>query len=185
MTKLNTIETERNKVILVDENDQTLGEMNKLEAHEKGLLHRAFSVFIFNSNKELLLQQRASHKYHGAQLWTNTCCSHPQLNEDIQMSAESRLKYEMGLQCKLRFLYSFIYKTEVENSLIENEYDHVFIGFSDDEPNINKDEVKDYKWVGLNKILEDINLNPEIYTYWFSAALPKVIAHIENELYLV
>ncbi|WP_410220709.1 isopentenyl-diphosphate Delta-isomerase [Pedobacter sp.] len=175
---------ERNKVILVNENDQVLGEMNKLEAHQKGLLHRAFSVFIFNSKGELLLQQRAAHKYHGAKLWTNTCCSHPQLNEDMRMGAEERLKYEMGLKCNLKFLYSFIYKAEVENNLIENEYDHVFIGLSDDEPTINKEEVQDYKWMNLNKVLEDINLNPEVYTYWFKAALPKVISNIKHEMLL-
>lgn len=173
---------ERNKVILVDENDNALGEVEKLEAHEQGKLHRAFSVFIFNDKGELLLQQRANHKYHGAGLWTNTCCSHPQLKEDVRQSAAERLAYEMGLKCDLEYSHSFIYKTKVENDLIEHEYDYVFVGYSNDEPNINKEEVQGYKWMNLNAILEDIHLNPDIYTYWFKVALPEVIYGMKKKV---
>lgn len=170
---------ERNKVILVDDNDVALGEMEKLEAHKQGHLHRAFSVFIFNDKGKLLLQQRANHKYHGAGLWTNTCCSHPQWDEDVLLSAAERLAYEMGLKCDLEFSHSFIYKIEVENNLIENEYDYVCIGYSDEEPKINKDEVQDYKWMDLNDILADISQNPENYTYWFKVALPMVMHNLK------
>lgn len=172
----------RNKVVLVNENGKAIGEMDKLEAHHKGMLHRAFSVFVFNDKGELLLQQRAKHKYHGAELWTNTCCSHPQLGEDILLGAEDRLKYEMGLQCNLELSHFFVYRTEVENNMIENEFDYVFIGYSNENPIINKDEVQDYKWMELNKVLEDINQNPKIYTYWFKVALNKVIVNIKNKV---
>jgi len=121
---------ERNNVVLVDENDNAIGEMEKLTAHKQGQLHRAFSVFIFNDKGELLLQQRASHKYHGAGLWTNTCCSHPQSGEDVGSSAQERLNYEMGLKCDLKFVDSFIYNEQVENNLIEHELNYVFIGYS-------------------------------------------------------
>lgn len=169
---------ERNKVILVDENDVALGEMGKLEAHKQGHLHRAFSVFIFNDKGELLLQQRANHKYHGAGLWTNTCCSHPQWNEDVRLSAAERLIVEMGMECDLSPSHSFIYKAKVENNLIENEYDYVYIGYSNEEPKINKDEVQDYKWMSLNEVLDDINQNPKKYTSWFKIALPIVMHNL-------
>lgn len=169
---------ERNKVVVVDVNDKPLGEMDKLAAHVEGRLHRAFSVFIFNSKMELLLQQRAMQKYHGAGLWTNTCCSHPQINEDVKASAEERLNFEMGLDCHLEFLYSFIYRAEVENNLIENELDYVFVGFTDNLPEINLAEAKAYKWMLVNDILDDFVNNPETYTYWFKMALPKVLANL-------
>lgn len=173
---------ERNKVILVDENDSVLGEMDKIEAHKQGHLHRAFSVFIFNNKGELLLQQRAEQKYHGAGLWTNTCCSHPQPGEDVLTSAEERLNHEMGLQSTLKFSHAFVYKSEVENNLIEHEYDHVFTGYIAGEPNINKDEVQDYNWMSLSEILEDIKNSPEIYTSWFKIALPQVIIDMEKNV---
>ena len=171
---------ERNKVVLVDENDYALGEMEKLEAHKQGQLHRAFSIFIFNDKGELLLQQRANHKYHGAGLWTNTCCSHPRWQEDVRSSARDRLAFEIGLTCDLVFSHSFVYKTAVENKLIEHEYDHVFIGYSNDEPQVNRDEVQDYKWMSLDGILEDIDQNPHSYTYWFKVALPSVILKLKG-----
>ena len=116
---------DRNKVVLVDEQDHALGEMDKMEAHEKGMLHRAFSIFIFNSERQMLIHQRAQHKYHGGGLWTNACCSHPQWGEEIKASASQRLAYEMGLKCDIDHLFSFMYHTPVENNLIEHEYDHV------------------------------------------------------------
>lgn len=171
---------ERNKVVLVDRKDNAIGEMEKLLAHQQGELHRAFSVFIFNDKGELLLQQRASNKYHGGGLWTNTCCSHPQLGEDIRMSAIERLHYEMGLKCDLKLVYSFIYKEPVENNLIEHELDYVFVGQTNQNPVLNKDEVQDYKWMNPTEILSDINENPSHYTVWFKQAFPELISKIER-----
>lgn len=171
---------ERSNVVLVDENDNAIAEMEKLIAHEQGCLHRAFSVFIFNEKGELLLQQRASHKYHGAGLWTNTCCSHPQWKEDVNSSAMERLNYEMGLQCDLKWIYSFIYNEQVENNLIEHELDYVFIGYSNQDPVLNKDEVQDYKWMYIHEILSDIKDNPSHYTVWFKQAFPELLSKINK-----
>lgn len=171
---------ERNNVILVDENDNAIAEMEKLLAHEQGCLHRAFSVFVFNDKGELLLQQRANHKYHGAGLWTNTCCSHPQWKEDVDSSAMERLNYEMGLQCDLNWIYSFIYNEQVENNLIEHELDYVFIGYSNQDPVLNKDEVQDYKWMYIDEILSDIKNNPSHYTVWFKQAFPELLSKINK-----
>ncbi|MCI0919780.1 isopentenyl-diphosphate Delta-isomerase [Sphingobacterium rhinopitheci] len=165
---------DRNNVILVDENDQQIGEMDKLLAHKNGNLHRAFSIFIFNDKSELLLQQRASQKYHGGDLWTNTCCSHPQPGEQLKESALERLYFEMGLQCDLEYSHSFIYKANVENNLIEHEYDHIFVGFSNQDPNLNRDEAQDFKWMHLEDIFSDIAVQPSKYTYWFKEAFPLV-----------
>ena len=151
---------ERNEVVLVDKNDKAIGVMEKLIAHEQGQLHRAFSVFIFNDVGELLLQQRANHKYHGAGLWTNTCCSHPLWGEDVGLSALERLNYEMGMKCNLKFVYSFIYHAQVENNLTEYELDYVFVGYANQKPVLNTDEVQDYKWLNTDKILSDIKKNP-------------------------
>lgn len=170
----------RNNVVLVDENDNEIAEMEKLTAHEQGYLHRAFSVFIFNDKGELLLQQRANHKYHGAGLWTNTCCSHPQWEENVDSSAVERLNYEMGLQCDLKWIYSFIYNERVENNLIEHELDYVFIGYSNQNPVLNKDEVRDYKWMSIDEILFDIENNPSHYTVWFKKAFPVLLSKINQ-----
>lgn len=169
---------ERNNVVLVDENDHAIAEMEKLVAHEQGCLHRAFSVFVFNNKGELLLQQRASHKYHGAGLWTNTCCSHPQWGETVVLSAQERLNYEMGLKCDLILVYSFIYNERVENNLTEHELDYVFVGYSDQNPVLNKDEVQDYKWMDSDEILSDIKNNPSHYTVWFKQAFPELLSKI-------
>jgi len=169
---------DRKNVVLVDENDNAIREMEKLTAHELGYLHRAFSIFIFNDNNELLLQQRAAHKYHGAGLWTNTCCSHPQWGENIALSAQERLNYEMGLKCELTMVYSFIYNERVENNLIEHELDYVFIGYSNQAPILNIDEVQDYKWMNTNTILSDIKNNPSHYTVWFKQAMPELLSKI-------
>lgn len=165
----------RNKVVLVDENDQVLGEMDKMEAHVKGALHKAFSIFLFNDKGETLIHQRAAHKYHGANLWTNTCCSHPQWDEDVKLSALERLQHEMGMVCDIEFQFSFLYQAEVENDLIEHELDHVFIGNSNDDPKINPDEVQDYKWISLLDLKKDIENNPLKYTFWFKKALPVLL----------
>lgn len=170
---------DRNKVVLVDENDKPIGEMEKLMAHEQGRLHRAFSVFIFNTKGELLLQQRANHKYHGADLWANTCCSHPQWGEDVLVSATERLNHEMGMDCDLKWVYSFLYHAQVENNLIEHELDHVFIGYSEHDPVINEDEVQDYKWVTIDELLADMKNHPSHYTVWFKQALPELLSEIK------
>ena len=158
------------KVILVDKNDNQVGLMPKLEAHEKGVLHRAFSIFIFNSKYELLLQKRASSKYHSGGLWTNTCCSHPREGEDILDAANRRLDEEMGIKTSLRKVYDFIYKAELDNQLTEHEFDHVFYGVYDNDPILNKDEAEDFKWVDMETLNNDIIKNEDNYTVWFKIA---------------
>lgn len=162
------------QVILVDETDKAIGAMEKLEAHQKGVLHRAFSVFIFNSKGLMLLQRRALGKYHSAGLWTNTCCSHPRPGENTQDAAHRRLKEEMGLETKLNYKTAFIYKAAFDNSLTEFEYDHVFIGETDKEPVINPAEVDSYAWMSLTDIREKISLQPEAFTVWFRIAIEKL-----------
>jgi isopentenyl-diphosphate delta-isomerase len=156
-------------VILVDEQDNKLGLMEKIEAHEKGVLHRAFSVFILNQKNQLLLQQRALHKYHSGGLWTNTCCSHPRDGETNLEAAHRRLQEEMGMNAPapLEKLLDFVYRAEFDNNMIEHELDHVFVGQSEDEPKINPEEVESYKWMDLDELKADIENNPEIYTAWF------------------
>ena len=160
-------------VILVDEKDNQIGLMPKMEAHEKGLLHRAFSVFIFNENGELLLQQRAKDKYHSPLLWTNTCCSHQRIGESNVEAGRRRLYEEMGFTVDLKEIFSFIYKAPFENGLTEHELDYVLIGRYDDVPNINKEEVASYKWMTLQDVKSDIENNPEIYTEWFKIIFKK------------
>ena len=158
------------KVILVDENDNQVGLMPKLEAHQKGLLHRAFSVFIFNSKYELLLQKRAASKYHSGGLWTNTCCSHPREGEDTLDAANRRLIEEMGIETSLRKVHDFIYKAELDNNLTEHEFDHVFYGIYNEDPIINEDEADDFKWIDMDSLNEDIKTNGDNYTIWFKIA---------------
>lgn len=161
-------------VILVDEQDNDIGVMEKLLAHQEGLLHRAFSIFIFNEKGELLLQQRALSKYHSAGLWTNTCCSHPRPNETIKDAANRRLFEEMGMSCDLKIITNFIYKTPFENGLTEHELDYVLTGITNQNPQINKDEVENYKWMPIEDIKKDIISHPDLYTSWFKIALEKV-----------
>tara|TARA_B100000989_G_scaffold53530_1_gene35875 strand:- start:668 stop:1186 length:519 start_codon:yes stop_codon:yes gene_type:complete len=158
------------KVILVDKNDNQVGLMPKLEAHEKGILHRAFSVFIFNNKYQLLLQKRASSKYHSGGLWTNTCCSHPREDEDTLDAANRRLNEEMGIKTSLRKVYDFIYEAKLDNNLIEHEFDHVFYGLYDEDPIINKDEVDDFKWIDMETLNDSIINNGDNYTVWFKIA---------------
>lgn len=166
------------QVILVNEKDEPIGLMGKMEAHEKGLLHRAFSVFVFNSKQEVLLQQRAACKYHSPNLWTNTCCSHPRAGETNQQAGERRLQEEMGLQVPLREVFSFIYKAPFDNGLTEHEYDHVLIGYSDAQPQINPEEVASWKWLSLEAIREDILQAPERYTAWFKIIFEEFYHHL-------
>lgn len=165
---------QRDKVILVDQNDQEIGYADKMEAHVKGMLHRAFSIFLFNSKKEMLIHQRAAGKYHGGGLWTNACCSHPQPGEDLKYSATERLHFEMGLQCELQKAFSFIYHSPVENGLIEHEYDHVYIGFTDDTPLPHPDEVQGYRWISTTDLKNEIELHPEKFTFWFKKAVQMI-----------
>ena len=154
-------------VVLVDEHDNAIGTMEKLEAHQKGILHRAFSILLFNSQGELLLQKRSSLKYHSSGLWTNTCCSHPLPDEPVQQAARRKLKQEMGIDLKTEFAYKFIYKTSLDKGLIEHELDHVFTGTFDGIPVINKEEVEEWKFANLIDLKKDIQKNPDHYTYWF------------------
>ena len=164
-------------VILVDEQDTPIGLMEKQAAHVTPHLHRAFSVFVFNSKGELLLQQRALSKYHSPGLWTNTCCSHPRDGETVTEAASRRLMEEMGMQCELREVYTFIYKAPVGQGLTEHEFDHVLIGRSDAIPNINAEEVASWKYMNLNDLEKDIELHPEHYTEWFKITFEEMTHH--------
>ena len=169
---------EEEKVILVNENDEQIGLMPKLEAHEKALLHRAFSVFVFNDKNELMLQQRALGKYHSPGLWTNTCCSHQREGETNIQAGKRRLIEEMGFVVDLQESISFIYKAPFDNGLTEHEYDHVLIGKYNKAPVINPDEVASWKWMPLEDVKVDISLHPEIYTAWFKVIFDKFYEHI-------
>ena len=168
------------KVILVDKQDNEIGSMEKQEAHVKGLLHRAFSVFVFNNKNDLLLQRRAISKYHSGGLWTNTCCSHPRENEKTIDAAKRRLEEEMGMSCELKKQFDFIYKVKLDNNLYEHEYDHVFFGFSNDFPTINPQEVEEFTFKTLQEIDLEIKLNPNIYTEWFKICFQEVIKSHRN-----
>ena len=159
------------KVILVDEHDQETGVMDKLEAHQKGLLHRAFSILIFNEKGELLLQRRAVEKYHSGGLWSNTCCSHPQPGMSLKNAAELRLTQEMGIQTELSSNYKFLYKAEFRDHMTEYEYDHVLTGLYSGEITPDPAEVMDCKFMALRDLEKDMNLRPDMYTVWFRQAL--------------
>ena len=165
-------------VILVNENDEQIGTMPKMEAHEKAVLHRAFSVFIFNDDNELMLQQRAKHKYHSPLLWTNTCCSHQREGETNIEAGKRRLMEEMGFVVDLKETISFIYKAPFDNGLTEHEFDHVMIGHYNEEPEINPDEVEAWKWMPLEAVKVDIELHQEHYTAWFKIIFDKFYEHI-------
>jgi isopentenyl-diphosphate delta-isomerase len=162
------------EVILVNENDEPIGLMEKMEAHQKGLLHRAFSVFIFDSKGKILLQQRSAEKYHGANLWTNACCSHPLPNEKVEDAAQRRLKEELGFITRLHEIFSFIYHASVENDLVEYEFDHVFAGEYEGHIFPNSDEVANYNYKGMDDVKQEIELNPERFTSWFKIAFPRI-----------
>jgi isopentenyl-diphosphate delta-isomerase len=168
------------QVILVNEKDEAIGLMNKMEAHEKALLHRAFSVFVFNDKNELMLQQRAANKYHSPLLWANTCCSHQRDGESNLDAGTRRLEEEMGFVCNLKESFSFIYKAPFDNGLTEHELDHVMIGFYNGKPMINPIEVAAYKWMPLEAVQKDIKEKPEIYTEWFKIIFKEFYAHISK-----
>ena len=167
-------------VILVNEKDQEIGLMPKLEAHQKAVLHRAFSVFIFNSENELMLQQRASNKYHSPNLWTNTCCSHQRSGESNIQAGTRRLFEEMGFTTSLKEITSFIYKAPFDNGLTEHELDHIMVGYYNEDPVINSDEVEDWKWMKIEDVKKDIILNPDLYTAWFKIIFKNFYNHLNN-----
>lgn len=166
----------KNEVILVDEQDQVLGAMEKMEAHRKGALHRAFSIFIFDSKGRMLLQQRAAQKYHGGLLWSNACCSHPYPEEATQTSAHRRLGEELGFDTALTEIFSFTYKAAVENHLIEHEFDHVFAGEYENKVSPNPDEVADYCFSTMEEIKTAIHSHPDKFTSWFRIVFPQIEA---------
>ena len=166
------------QVILVNEYDEQIGLMPKLEAHEKAVLHRAFSVFVFNNKNELMLQQRALHKYHSPGLWTNTFCSHQRDGESNLQAGIRRLQEEMGFVTPLKETISFIYKAPFDNGLTEHELDHIMVGSYEDAPIINPDEVADWKWMPLEDVKQDIDDNPQLYTAWFKIIFEKFYEHI-------
>ena len=164
-------------VILVDSKDNELGTMEKMEAHRKGVLHRAFSVLLFNSKGEMLLQKRSAAKYHSASLWTNTCCSHPKPTESLATAVQRRLLEEMGINTQPEFAYKFQYRVQLDNDLIEHELDHVYVGLFNGEPAINSEEAEGWKFINVNDLREDAGRNPNNYTYWFKL----IINHPEME----
>ncbi|HET8737441.1 MAG TPA: isopentenyl-diphosphate Delta-isomerase [Pricia sp.] len=168
------------QVILVDQNDKSIGTMPKMEAHQKGVLHRAFSVFVMNEKGETLLQQRAADKYHSPLLWTNTCCSHQRVGESNIEAGKRRLQEEMGFFTELDELFSFIYKAPFHNGLTEHEFDHVMIGSYEGKPNINLAEVADWKWMKPEDVRTDIEEHPEKYTAWFKIIFEKFYGHIST-----
>jgi isopentenyl-diphosphate Delta-isomerase len=165
------------EVVLVDERDNELGSMEKMEAHHAGVLHRAFSVLLFNSKGEILLQKRSTAKYHSAGLWTNTCCSHPRPAEKMEVAVRRRLMEEMGIDIQPEFAYKFLYKVSLDNNLVEHELDHVYVGQFDGIPNANAAEVASWKFAPISSIKEDMQKNPEAYTHWFKL----IVNHPELE----
>ena len=169
------------QVILVDAHDNAVGTMEKMEAHRKGVLHRAFSVLVFNSKGELLLQKRARSKYHSGGLWTNTCCSHPSATESIEESVRRRVLFEMGIDVQPTFSFKFVYRADLDHGLIEHELDHVFTARYDGDPRVNPDEVEDWKYVDLATLREDMKREAGAYTVWFGKILEKMGTGISNE----
>ncbi len=168
------------QVILVNEKDEKIGLMPKMEAHEKAVLHRAFSVFVFNDKNELLLQQRASHKYHSPLLWTNTCCSHQRDGEGNIEAGIRRLEEEMGFVCELKEVTWFIYKAPFDNGLTEHELDHILIGYYNENTILNREEVDSFKWMTIEAVKNDMQKHPEIYTEWFKIIFDKYYSFISH-----
>ena len=162
------------QVILVDEQDNEIGSMEKIEAHEKALLHRAFSIFIFNEEGEMMLQQRALSKYHSPGLWTNTCCSHPRPGESLEEATGRRIVEEMGFSCEMKKVFDFIYEAPFDDGLTEHELDHVFVGMYNEDPEINAEEVAGWMWIDVDELLSEVKENPENYTVWFKIALAEM-----------
>jgi len=172
--------TEKDMVILVNEQNEWQGMMDKVAAHKEGLLHRAISVFIVNEKKELLLQQRADGKYHSGGLWSNTCCSHPMQGESTFMAAHRRLREELGFDCELQAAFILRYKAAMDNGLVENEYDHVYFGTYSGTLQPDPDEVKAYRYVRTDELQQEINANPGAFTAWLHLALPRFIKYLAS-----
>jgi isopentenyl-diphosphate delta-isomerase, type 1 len=168
------------QVILVDENDREIGAAGKLAAHREGLLHRAFSIFVFHPNGKLLLQKRARTKYHSDGLWSNTCCSHPRPGEAIQAEARRRLSQEMGFVCDLEEVFDFTYRIKLTDQLTEHEIDHVFIGTFDGDPVPNPEEVDDWKWIEVEQLQRDLQGNPADYSYWLRICIDQVLESLKS-----
>jgi len=166
------------KIILVNKKDRKIGVGEKLKVHKEGKLHRAISVFIFNKKGEILLQKRSKRKYHSGGLWSNTCCSHPRPGESVFLAAKRRLKEEMGIETKLKRVFKIHYMAKVGN-LIENEIDHVFVGYFDGNPKINKREAEDFCWEKVEKVLKDLKESPQKYTIWFKIIFPRLIKKLK------
>lgn len=177
---ISMVKMAKEKVVLVDRNDKQLGEMEKMEAHVKGVLHRAFSIFVFNEKGEMMLQRRALSKYHSPGLWTNTCCSHPRMNEAPEEAIHRRLVEEMGFDTDLKKAFDFVYKSDVGQGLIEHEFDHVFFGQYDGEPKINPDEVEEWKFMSIDDVALDIKESPDDYTVWFKIAFGQLIEYLKT-----
>src|SRR5258708_5255087 len=167
-------------VVLVDSDDRSLGVRGKLEVHSEGNLHRAHSVFIFDSTGRMLLQRRASNKYHSGGLWSNACCGHPRPGESVESAASRRLMEEMGVDCELRKLFEFVYRVDFSNGLTEHEYDQVLVGIFDGEPILNSEEVEETRWIEPDALRQEIDSHSEQYTYWFKASVDKVFRHLKD-----
>ncbi len=168
------------EVVLVDDQDRALGRMEKMEAHRKGVLHRAFSAFVLNDRGELMLQQRAHEKYHSGGLWTNTCCSHPRPEEQVLVAGERRLTEEMGFTTPLKRLFKFIYRAELDNELTEHELDHVLLGYYNENPIVNPSEVAGFRWVGLEEVSLEMQRHPERFTEWFKICFAPFYEHMKE-----
>jgi isopentenyl-diphosphate delta-isomerase len=171
-----------NLIITVDDNDRETGVMDKLEAHKKGILHRAFSLFVVNNDGQLLLQKRAAGKYHSGGLWSNSCCSHGVPGESLDTTVHVRLCFEMGFDCPVKKLFTFRYETQFDNGLVENEIDHVYVGHYNGDPEPDPNEVDDWKWMDMKTLIQDIGNNPDRYTYWFREAIPRLIEELRKKI---
>ena len=168
------------EVVLVDEHDRPVGRGEKIETHLRPRLHRAFSVFVFDSSGRLLLQKRASAKYHSSGLWSNTCCSHPRPGEPTEAAARRRLKEEMGFDCEVTKVFDLVYYAELDNNFYEHEYDHVFTGRYDGSPTPDPREVEDWKWVEVQALAEDLRVNPHMYSYWLRASFDELLRRLQS-----
>ncbi|WP_036946313.1 isopentenyl-diphosphate Delta-isomerase [Pseudanabaena sp. PCC 6802] len=168
------------QVILVDERDRPIGIAEKMQAHRDGLLHRAFSIFVTNTKGELLLQKRSRSKYHSGGLWTNTCCSHPRPGESTEAAARRRLQEEMGFSCDLHEIFNFTYQANLDNGLIEHEFDRVFVGEFNGKPILNPEEAEDWCWIEINDLRDDIQAHPDRYTFWLKVCFKKFVSYMDT-----
>ena len=171
-----------NDIVLVNEKDEALGSMNKLLVHQKGLLHRAFSIILINDHGQMLIHQRQNNKYHSGGLWSNACCSHPKKDEATIDAANRRLHEELNMSCRLEHIFSFTYRVALENSLVEHEFDHVFIGRTNHTPDFNKDEISNIKWIDIDHLLEKVKKEPNEFTFWFKLLMNDYFHEINKYL---